>query len=84
MPSLDLAPLAGRYLSIQEREEIAVGLAAKESLRSIARRLGRSPSTISREIQRNCPRNNAGRYLARHPVSGVGRAVAGGCAGTPA
>jgi IS30 family transposase len=65
MPSFDLAPLAGRYLSIQEREEIAVGLAARESLRSIARRLGRSPSTVSREIQRNCPRNNAGKYLAR-------------------
>src|SRR4051794_38515899 len=65
MPSLDLAPLAGRYLALAEREEIAVGLAAGESIRSIARRTGRSPSTISREIWRNCPRNNAGKYLAR-------------------
>jgi transposase, IS30 family len=65
VPSIDLAPPSGRYLSIQEREEIAVGLAANESLRSIGRRLGRSPSTISREIQRNCPRRPNGRTLYR-------------------
>jgi IS30 family transposase len=46
-------PAGGRYLSVAEREEIAVGLAAEESLRSIARRLGRSPSTVSREVGRN-------------------------------
>jgi transposase, IS30 family len=43
----------GRYLSLAEREEIAVGLAAGESLRVIAGRLGRSPSTVSREVRRN-------------------------------
>jgi IS30 family transposase len=43
----------GRYLSVGEREEIAVGLAAGQSLRVIAARLGRSPSTISREVRRN-------------------------------
>jgi IS30 family transposase len=43
----------GRYLSVGEREEIAVGLAAGESLRSVAGRLGRSPSTVSREVRRN-------------------------------
>src|SRR5215469_16267002 len=43
----------GRYLSVREREEIAVGLAAGESLRAIAGRLGRSPSTVSREVRRN-------------------------------
>jgi transposase, IS30 family len=37
-------------LSFEEREEIACGLAAQESIRSIARRLGRPSSTISREI----------------------------------
>ena len=36
-----------------EREEIAFGRAAGESMRQIARRLGRSPSTISREVRRN-------------------------------
>jgi len=46
-------PIAGRFLSFEEREEIAVGLAAGQSQRYIAARLGRSPSTISREIARN-------------------------------
>jgi transposase, IS30 family len=44
---------SGRYLSLREREEIAVGLAAGLSVRVIAARLGRSPSTISREVRRN-------------------------------
>jgi len=44
---------SGRYLSLAEREEIAVGRAAKESMRSIARRLGRPASTVSRELARN-------------------------------
>jgi IS30 family transposase len=38
---------------VGEREEIAVGLAAGESLRVIAARLGRSASTVSREVRRN-------------------------------
>jgi IS30 family transposase len=46
-------PAAGRYLSVAEREEIAVGLAAGESVRAIAARLGRPASTVSREIRRN-------------------------------
>jgi len=45
--------LKGRCLSFAEREEIAVGRAGGESMRSIAARLGRSPSTISRELSRN-------------------------------
>ena len=45
--------LQGRYLSFGERREIAVGRAAGQSIRSIAARLGRSPSTISRELARN-------------------------------
>jgi IS30 family transposase len=40
-------------LSLTEREEVSRGLAGGESRRSIARRLGRSPSTISREVLRN-------------------------------
>lgn len=43
---------AGR-LSLAEREEISRGLAAGRSLRQIAAALKRSPSTISREVQRN-------------------------------
>ncbi len=37
-------------VSLAEREEISLGLVSGESLRSIARRLGRAPSTISREV----------------------------------
>ncbi len=36
-----------------ERHAIALGLQQKQSIRAIAKALGRSPSTISREIQRN-------------------------------
>ena len=38
-------------LSAWEREEIALGRAAGESLRSIGRRLGRHPSTVLREVR---------------------------------
>jgi len=56
-------PVSGRYLSLADREEIAVGLAAGESYREIGVRLSppRPASTISREVERNGPR---GRYRA--------------------
>ena len=40
-------------LTLAEREEISRGLACRLSLRAIATQLGRSPSTISRELHRN-------------------------------
>ena len=40
-------------LTLLEREEISRGIAAAESARSMAGKLGRSPSTVSREISRN-------------------------------
>ena len=43
---------ADRALSLDEREEISRGLSIRCSLRQIARLLERSPSTISREINR--------------------------------
>jgi transposase, IS30 family len=57
-------PVSGRYLSVAEREEIAVGLAAGEGVRVIAARLGRAPSTVSREVRRNCGRRGGYRALA--------------------
>jgi IS30 family transposase len=44
---------AVRSLTAGDREEISRGLAQGESMRVIASRLGRSPSTISREIERH-------------------------------
>jgi len=43
-------------LSVAEREEIAVGLAAGLSMRKVAEGLGRSVSTVSREVVRNSGR----------------------------
>ena len=53
MPTLELHPLSGRYLSFAEREEIALFSAQRHGVREIARRLQRPPSTISRELRRN-------------------------------
>jgi IS30 family transposase len=46
-------PLSGRYLTLAEREDIAVLVGQGHSLREIGRRLGRDASTISRELDRN-------------------------------
>mgnify|MGYP001590411734 FL=1 len=53
MPTLDVAALCGRYLSFEEREEIALLRVQGVGVCEIARRLGRAPSTISRELHRN-------------------------------
>ncbi len=55
-------------LSLGEREEISRGIAQGESLRSIAQRLGRSSSTVSREVANNggCDRYRA---VAAHRAS---------------
>jgi putative transposase len=53
MPPITQAPLSGRYLSFAEREETAILRAQQRGVREIARRVGRSPSTISRELRRN-------------------------------
>jgi IS30 family transposase len=57
-------PVSGRVLSLAEREEIAVGVAAGEPLRVIAARLGRAPSTVSREVRRNRPQRGGYRAVA--------------------
>jgi IS30 family transposase len=53
MPTFMLVRPSGRYLSFEEREEIALCRAQGVGVREIARQLGRSPSTISRELRRN-------------------------------
>jgi transposase-like protein len=53
-------PLSGRYLSFADREEIALGRAQGQGVREIARRLGRAPSTISRELRRNAATRSGG------------------------
>jgi len=53
MPPIELTPGGGTYLSFSEREEIALLRAQDCGVREIARRLQRSPSTISRELRRN-------------------------------
>ena len=58
-------PPSGRYLSFAEREEIALLRIQKCGVREIGRRLGRSPSTISRELRRNvATRSGALNYRA--------------------
>jgi IS30 family transposase len=53
MRPISLAPLSGRYLSLAEREDIAILKAKGFGVREIARQVGRHPSTISRELRRN-------------------------------
>lgn len=53
MPLFMYKPVSGRYLSFAEREEIGLLRAQDVGVREIARRIGRSPSTVSRELKRN-------------------------------
>jgi IS30 family transposase len=53
MSPIELGPVSGRYLSFSEREDIAVLRVQGISMRQIAIRIERSPSTISRELRRN-------------------------------
>ena len=59
-PAVSAPPPTGRHLCFAEREEIALGRATGLGVREIARRPGRAPSTISREIRRNAATRNGG------------------------
>lgn len=51
-----------RYLSLLERQRIATLRRQRLLIREIARQLGRSPSTISRELRRNSASHDVGGY----------------------
>jgi transposase, IS30 family len=53
VPAYVAAKLSGRYLCIAEREEIFAGVERGDSIRQIAKCLGRAPSTVLRELRDN-------------------------------
>ena len=59
MPTVELGPSTGRYLCFSEREEIALLRVQGLGVRAIAREIGRSPSTVSRELRRNAATRGA-------------------------
>lgn len=65
------APQKPRHLTISEREQILVGLTKEHSVRQIARSIGRAPSTVLRELERNLHhqhyRRRAGLYGKAKP-----------------
>src|SRR6185437_14811437 len=68
MPPLSLDEPTGRYLSFAEREEIALLRAQDAGVREIARRIGRDPGTISRELRRNAA-SRSGKQVYRALVA---------------
>ncbi len=67
MRPVSTAPPSGRCLSFAEREQIALAAAGGEGVRAIAGHLGRSPSTVSRELRRNAA--TRGGYLDYRAVN---------------
>ena len=61
--------LLGRCLTFAEREEIAIARAGGHGIRQIAHDLGRSPSTISRELARNVVGTKAYRATTAHALA---------------
>ncbi|MFI9637104.1 helix-turn-helix domain-containing protein [Nocardia sp. NPDC051929] len=64
------SPPSGRFLSFAEREEIALLRARGDGVRQLAAVLGRSPSTISRELRRNAATRGGKWITARRLPSG--------------
>ena len=61
--------LKGRCLTLPQREEIALGRARGDSVRSIAATIGRAPSTVSRELRRNTDRLGGYRATTAHALA---------------
>ncbi len=62
------------HLTPEERAAVMLALAQGDSLRAIARHLGRHPSTISREIRRNCCASSTDQPTPSYSASAAGRA----------
>lgn len=64
LPPLRLAESSrgSRYLSLLERQRIATLRSRGLGIREVARRIGRSPSTVSREVRRNLRPHDGGVY----------------------
>jgi IS30 family transposase len=65
---MSLAEPTGRYLSFAEREELGLLQAQDLGVREIGRRMGRDPSTISRELRRNAA-TRGGKFVYRASVA---------------
>lgn len=68
MSPISLAEPSGRYLSFEEREEIALLKAQGNGVREIAREIGRDPGTVSRELRRNAA-TRSGKQVYRAVVA---------------
>src|SRR5438477_1228362 len=62
IPAYVTAQTSHRSLSLEEREEIFAGVERGDSIRRIARTLGRAPSTVFRELRRNMTQQYRARY----------------------
>jgi len=60
-----------RHMTAEERETLSLGLAQGHSLRTMARVLGRAPSTVSRESARNATRGRPYRACTAHTLATV-------------
>jgi IS30 family transposase len=67
-------------LTLAEREEISRGIVAGHSIRSIASALGRSPSTVSRELRRNGGRQDYRANQAEQVLRANRNAISNGTA----
>ena len=65
IPAYVTAQASGRFLSLEEREEIFAGVERGDSIRGVARALGRAPSTVHRELRRNMTQLYRGRLARR-------------------
>src|SRR6266516_2826598 len=69
VPAYVTAQSSGRYLSFAEREEIHAGVERGDSIRLIAQRLGRAPSTVFHELRRNMRQRYRRRHRQGRPIS---------------